>query len=258
MLGINLDKPISYIGASLRFFEPKEHYVTRFCREDVLLMVYDGTLRFTEDNVPYEILPGKYFIHKHDTYQSGIVPSDEPKYLYVHFNSHWAEEGSVLPRSGDFDYVSLRPLMEKLDRAAHANTTFTEKSALFLEILTQLYRKNEVTTTAGKIADYLSLHSSESISLELLSKEFHFSKNQIINIFKKQYRMTPFEYMANIRIRQAQHLLTVTGKTAQNIALECGFNDYTAFYKLFIKSTGLSPAEWRRSENFPKASRLIQ
>jgi len=251
MEGINLDMPVNYIGASLRFFDPGEHYITRFCREDVLLMVYDGVLRFTEDNVPYEIMPGKYFIHKHNTYQSGVVPSDEPKYLYVHFNANWADEGAVLPRSGDFDYILLRPLMEKLDRASHANTTFTEKSALFYDILSQLYRKNEIVTTAGQIADYISMHFNENISLELLSEQFHFSKNQIINIFKKKYAVTPFEYMANIRIRRAQKLLETTEKTAQNIASECGFNDYTAFYKLFVKMSGFSPNVWRKKERFP-------
>ena len=252
MTGINLDGHIIYKGASLRFFEKNERYVTRFCKDDVLLMVYDGILRFTEDGVDYEITPGKYFIHKHDTFQSGTNESDEPRYFFVHFSSTWSEEGNVLPRSGDFDYLALRPYMERLDRLAHENSTYTEMCACFLEIMSLLYKKNEVVTTAGRIADYISVHFSEKITLELLSDEFHFSKNQIINIFKKKYSMTPIEYLSNIRIRNAQRLLEVTGKTAQSIALECGFNDYTAFYKLFVKYSGVSPERWRKKENFPK------
>ncbi len=247
MEGINLNKPIIYKGASLRFFEKGEHYVTRYCRDDVLLLVYDGVLRFTEESVPYEITPGKYFIHRRNTSQSGVVPSEMPKYLYVHFHSRWSEsEGGTLPRSGNFDYLSLRPVMEKLDRACHSNATYTQQSALFYEILSLLYKKNETVTTAGMIADYISSHYSEQISLEGLSRQFHFSKNQIINLFKKQYKMTPFEYLSNIRIRQAQRLLEVSGKSAQSIACDCGFNDYTAFYKSFLHTTGTSPSRWRQ------------
>ena len=252
MQGIDLNKPIAFKGASMYFFEKKERYITRFCRDDVLLMVYDGVLRFNEDGVEYEITPGRYFIHKHDTYQSGTYESEEPKYLYVHFDSQWTDTGSVLPRSGKFDYVTLRPLMERLDRTAHGNSAYAELCGQFFEILSQLYRKNETVTTAGKIADYISIHFNEDISLEMLAEQFHFSKNQVINIFKKQYSMTPFEYLYNIRLRHAQRLLEVTGKTSQSIAIECGFNDYTSFYKLFVKSVGVSPKAWRKKEQFPQ------
>ena len=65
MEGINLERPITYKYASLRYFLEGEHHVSRLCRDDVLLLVFDGVLRFTEDGKPYEIHKGEYHIQRH-------------------------------------------------------------------------------------------------------------------------------------------------------------------------------------------------
>ena len=69
MRGINLNKPIEFLHSSLRYFSEGEHHITRFCKDDVLLMVFEGVLRFNEDNIRYEIHPGEYHIQKSNTFQ---------------------------------------------------------------------------------------------------------------------------------------------------------------------------------------------
>ena len=49
MLGVDLGKPMCCKYASFRFFEEKEHHITRFCTDNVLLLVFAGVLRFSED-----------------------------------------------------------------------------------------------------------------------------------------------------------------------------------------------------------------
>ena len=49
MKGINLNKEVTYEYASFRYFEKNEYHVERFCESDVLLLVFDGILRFSED-----------------------------------------------------------------------------------------------------------------------------------------------------------------------------------------------------------------
>ena len=64
MFGIDLNCPITYINASLRFFKKEEHHITRLCSCDVLVLVFSGVLRFSEDNVPIEVGAGEYYIQK--------------------------------------------------------------------------------------------------------------------------------------------------------------------------------------------------
>ena len=81
-----------------------------------------------------------------------------------------------------------------------------------------------------------------------ICKEFYFSKNYIINIFKKEFGVTPIQYINNLKINNAKYLLEVTSDTLESISLKSGFNDYSHFYKLFYKETGLSPSKWRNKK----------
>ena len=58
--------------------------------------------------------------------------------------------------------------------------------------------------------------------------------------------MTPFEYINTLRIKEGERLLEVTSKSAESIAYECGFGDYSQFYKAFKKIYNISPVEWRK------------
>lgn len=252
MKGISLNRPVSYQYASFRFFDKNEHHVTRFCKEDVLLLVFDGILRFSENGIPYEVSAGQYHIQQHNSFQTGEHASSSPQYLYVHFLADWMEaetntEG-MLPFQGSFSAVQLEKLMEQLDLYAHNDYTRVECEAVFFEVLSRLYR-GEVQMTAGKqIAEFIEKNYAGDVSLGRLSEEFHFSKNHIINLFRKEYGVTPIEYVKTVRIREAQRLLEATSKNAEVIAQECGFQDYSYFYKLFRAKNRISPVQWRRQK----------
>lgn len=246
MQGIDLDKPIVYKHASLRFFEKNERHVNRICQDDVLLLVYEGVLRFTEDGREYEVAAGHYHIQRHGSKQIGYQVSDSPKYLYVHFFGHWDDNANTLNYCGKFDYLSMKKLIEKADLCAHGKYTQTERAAVFYNLLSVLYRNQFPTAKKNVIAEYINSNFEQEITLEKLSKEFNYSKNQIINIFKKSLSQTPIEYLNKIRIEKAKHLLEVTSDTTESIAEACGFQNYSHFYRLFVRENHISPNEWRK------------
>lgn len=245
MRGIDLNQPIRYDWASFRYFDENECHITRFCPEDVLLLVFDGVLRFSENGQEYEVQAGEYHIQQHDTFQAGEIASSSPKYLFVHFCGEWGETEDVLPFRGRFSYGELKESMQRLDYMSHNDYTLTEQSGEFYRILASLYRKEAAKNVATQIADFVGENYQRDLSLEMLAQEFHFSKNHIINLFKKEYKMTPFEYIRNVRLKKAEWLLEVTPKTALQIAAECGFQDYSCFYKSFLGKNNVSPNEWR-------------
>lgn len=248
MRGIDLNKPVTFLHSSLRFFSENEHHITRFCKDDVLLMVFEGILRFTEDDICYEIHPGEYHIQKSHSFQAGEKASDSPKYLYVHFRSEWADNDTVLPFKGSFDYSKAKFLMGELDRLSHTDSFLVQKSAKFFELLMLLQQKEKPASLADKIAEYIREESLNEISLEKICKEFHFSKNHIINIFKKEFGVTPIKYINDMKLKYAKYLLEVTSDTLESISFKSGFNDYSHFYKLFYRENGLSPTRWRNKK----------
>lgn len=246
---VDLNSAIKYEHASLRFFSENECHVERFCKSDVLLLVYEGILRFSEDGVEYEVHPGNYHIQKKNTFQKGDIVSESPKYLYVHFNAEWKDNSeNGIEKRGEFNYKKLKLLIEKMNKIAHSNASYIEKSAVFYELLINLKNDEEKTNIASLIGKYISKNINEKITLEMMSEEFHFSKNQIINIIKKEYNMTPFEYLNSIKISMAEHQLEVTSDSNEKIALECGFNNYSHFYRLFYRKNGVSPSDWRNKK----------
>ncbi len=54
-------------------------------------------------------------------------------------------------------------------------------------------------------------------------------------------------YIRNLVILQAKRQLTYTTLSAKEIAYQLGYQDYSYFSKLFAKSTGLSPSEYRKN-----------
>lgn len=248
MLGIDLNRPIFYKHSSLRFFKPREHHISRLCKDDVLLLVYDGVLRFSEDGTQFELRAGEYHIQKQNSMQSGDFASDAPKYLYVHFKADWAENGCLLPRSGTFKYAKLKPLIEDLDILAHSNAPYITQAGKFYELISMLYQTKPTDSTADNIADFIAKNCHQEITLEMLCNEFHFSKNHIINIFKRAFDMTPIAYINHIRLQKSEHMMEVTSDSIESISLLCGFKNYSHFYKLFLRKNGLSPEQWRNNK----------
>lgn len=253
MLGIDMDQPIKYAYATLRFFKEGEHHIARTCNFDVLILVYDGVLRFSEDGVEYEIHPGQYHIQRKGSVQSGERVSDAPKYLFVHFFGEWTDSETALPRSGNFDYAKLKSTIEELDTLSHLRVPYVLKTAKFYKLLSALYRErptDSVDPTARKIADFISKQCHQVITLDMLCKKFHFSKNHIINIFKRSYNMTPIAYANQVRLEKAEYLMEVTSETLQSIARQCGFQNYSNFYKLFYHKNNLSPEKCREMQHY--------
>lgn len=244
-----MDRSIHYINASLRFFKEGEHHISRYCDDDVLLLVYDGILRFSENGKQYEVSAGEYFIQRHGMYQAGELASDAPKYLYIHFLAEdWADEGRILLRNGSFEYSALKADIEEMNKLSHSGSPYISKAGKLYNILSALYTKKTVPTIADEISDFIVKNCNKEITLSILCNEFHFSKNHIINIFKKAYGMTPIAYLQKQRLQQCEYLMEMTSDSLENIATAGGFNNYSYFYKLFIRKNGISPEKWRENK----------
>lgn len=245
MEGLHLNRPITFRHASLRFFAEGESHVNRVCEDDVLLLVFDGVLRFTENGVPQTVGAGNYYIQRRGLLQRGDAVSEAPRYLYVHFRGEWSEEAASLAPRGSFSYAKLQRLMEELDSLSHRGAPYVLKAGKFYELLAALYQQRPTESVADRMAAYLERESGRAVSIEELCGAFHFSKNHVINLFKKAFGVTPILYLNRVRLRKARYDMEVTSDPIEEIAARCGFGNYSHFYKLFCRETGTSPHKWR-------------
>ena len=246
MKGIDLNSPIGYLHSSMRYFNPGEYHVDRHCEQNVLLLVRSGVLRFTEDNIRYEVSPGEYFVQHAGGEQRGEVPSDSPEYLYIHFTADWSDTGKLLPKRGMFVMSALSDLMAEIDRLSQTDSLMVEKAAVMYRIFACLAKFPRKRSLAAEIAEYISENVETGISLDALSDRFHFSPNHIIRLMKREYGMTPFSWLDSERLRRAEYLLEATSLSAADVAVKSGYRDYPYFYRCFVKKNGISPTKWRK------------
>lgn len=247
MHGINLNRDIKYLFASLMIFDKNEFHVNRKCNYDVLLLVFDGVLRFCEDGIFYEVHPGEYHIQKQGSIQEGIVACDSPKYLYIHFEAEWTKDSPV-SKTGTFDYEYLKEDIEKMHKLSYSDAPYIVKAATFYRILTKLCKTDETNDLGHKIAGYILENCQQNISIDTLCERFSFSKNHIINVFKKAFGMTPNVYLNMVRLKKAEEMLIVTTEPIETISFNCGYRNYSHFYRQFVRKNNMSPEEFRRQK----------
>lgn len=99
-----------------------------------------------------------------------------------------------------------------------------------------------------QVLEYMELNYAESISLELLEKKFYVSRYQITRDFTRLVGCPPYRYLLQKRLQHAQRLLNI-GVPPQQVAIQCGFSDYTNFYRRFKNVYGISPQAYRKQHN---------
>ena len=105
--------------------------------------------------------------------------------------------------------------------------------------------KQEERTIAG-ITRYLQEHLAEEMSLSVLADEFHLNPQYISQLFRNEIGVNFLAYLTNIRIEKAKKLLLSTPLSVAEVAERAGYGDYRVFTKVFKKSEGATPSQYRR------------
>lgn len=91
---------------------------------------------------------------------------------------------------------------------------------------------------------YIENHYAENLTLEHLAGICNMNSNYFCRAFKELTEKTPIEYLNYYRIESACELIASTGMSLIEIAMNCGFNDYSYFIKVFKKYKGTTPHKY--------------
>lgn len=101
-------------------------------------------------------------------------------------------------------------------------------------------------TVAYNVMNYLNHHFMEEITVDNIAAALFLNKDYIAHIFKEETGYSLMGYVISLRINQAKLLLVETDRTITDIAIECGYTDFTYFSKQFKKHTSASPSKFRK------------
>ena len=104
------------------------------------------------------------------------------------------------------------------------------------------------TPKIQRVLNYLEEHYREKITLTQLAESVNMHPNSFCRYFKKEMNSTPFSYIHQLRIREAQVLLWETAMPIIDIALQVGFDNISFFSRTFKELTGKTPRQYRLSK----------
>lgn len=97
-----------------------------------------------------------------------------------------------------------------------------------------------------KITRYIQEHMEDDINLSALAEKFYLNPQYISQLFRNEIGVGFLVYLTSIRMEKAKQLLVSTSLTITEIADRVGYGDYRVFTKVFKKSEGMTPSQYRR------------
>lgn len=157
-----------------------------------------------------------------------------------------AESGGVHP-------VYLDSISSGFAFRIEAFTTLSEAEELMAEMFRsycRLVRKHSMKNYSPpiqKVIAAIDFDLTANLTLSALAAMQNISPSYLSALFKQEVGETLTEYVNGKRIKRAMQLLETTKMQVQNVAQNCGILDVHYFSKIFKKTTGMTPKEYRES-----------
>jgi AraC-like DNA-binding protein/quercetin dioxygenase-like cupin family protein len=124
------------------------------------------------------------------------------------------------------------------------------------ELITYLLRYHVIQSESAKdnirrlrnlnrlntVMQYIQQNYSEPITNQELAALIHVSEYRFCHLFKESLGQSPTNYINEVRLKKAYHLLEQKELTIAEIAAYVGFQDYNNFGRLFRKYYGFAPS----------------
>ncbi len=263
---------LSDFGMELRQDEPYDFNNEKRGSYSGFLIQYtlEGCGIIESNGTEYSLTPGSaFFITFPDSSRYYLPEGGKWKFFYLHF------DGEL----GDYFYKRIQNTsgnIFSLDSSSQAINCFLEEyqtfqngrkydryeSGIFLyRFLSTLLRELEIPSIIIKnavveeAAEWIRQNYRSQNNLSQMCSQLGVSLPHLTRQFHSQKGITPMKYLTQLRLEQGISFLLNTTLNIDVIAQECGFANGNYFAKVFRKSMGVSPSEYRISHlgHFPDA-----
>lgn len=96
-----------------------------------------------------------------------------------------------------------------------------------------------------KAVEFVTEHYGEAIEVAQVATESGLSVSQLQREFSRLFGITPKQYIQEVRVGVARHLLETSEESMATISAHCGFYDQSHLTRQFKAATGLTPRAYR-------------
>lgn len=225
-----------------------------------LLYIAGGAVRFTINGETRSATEGQIVLYRPFEEQDYLYRLEEhPDVYWVHFTGSEAE--SLLTTLGlhSFDTVGVHTrfgvLLENMIRELQFKRPLAEEltASLFRELLVRMARGNKederprVAAVEAAVAE-IENRFAEEVTVASLAAEANMEVCWFSRLFRRQMGVSPQQYLMSVRMAKAKELLRTTDCPVGEVARLTGYDNPLYFSRLFCKTWGCPPREYRRKE----------
>ena len=202
------------------------------------------------------ILPNTLIVIPKETYHQLNIIGDPHAYhrCVLHFSAS-EEMRALIEQSMTSLFVcevgeSVALLFQKLIKTAESDWDEETKGLLLracLPLLLSELSQNEGSVTPlldpvarGSLA-YINAHLGEELSVAIVARQLNVSPSLLSHAFKKEMNISFYQYVLKKRLTKAFRRIR-RGEAAAMVAADCGFCDYSNFYRQYKKAFGCAPS----------------
>lgn len=241
---------------------------------DKLVILLSGRVDYTVEGVTYALQPWDVLFVKQHTIHRALIDREVPyDRVVVYLDGRFADrhfpgeelmecfrladrQGGHRVSTSSEEREKLGALITRMDDA-HRSEEFGShvlRDAGMLELLVLLNRmvrrggsaqSRDVSGWDPKVSRaiaYINENLRRDLSVEEVAEYVYLSKYYFMRLFKTQTGYTVHAYVRQMRLLNAARLIR-EGASASKAAEECGFRDYSVFYRAFRETFGVSPGE---------------
>ena len=151
-----------------------------------------------------------------------------------------------------FQYFNIRDVSDLVRNSSGYESLYCN----FIEYISDFYATSNIQNDgtciklAYQLKTILDNNYNTQISIEQIASDMGVNSSYLGKVYKKEFTISPMEYLTLIRIDKAKELLsTQPDLMIKDISDIIGYSNQYYFSKIFKLVTGASPSEFRANSN---------
>ena len=227
-------------------------------KDEYFIYVTKGEVIYRKNNGENVVLKPGMGIFLHSRHRQEIFSGARPvSFYWIHFTGYQALQ--TLEHFGfHHEHYFSAPLNEHVislfqkvfkEFLTRKSKYIYASSLYLLQILIEIKRSQDDSVSKRKTLEksltYIHKNYLTDISIEQLAELENMSISHYRKIFIEHMNTPPKQYITSLRIYYAANLLQYSNKSIKEIAEQCGYNDIGYFYRVFKKTTNMTPVNCR-------------
>ncbi len=224
--------------------EPGHHYGPSVRNYTLIHFVVTGEGTFTRGGVTYHLGAGEAFIIRPNEVTTYVADEKNPWYYqWVGFDGALTANFEGLPPVVHYSQNWVEKMLE-----AYENDGMYEYhiAALLFEMCTEFFADQKPQNHyVRRVKNYINTLYMQHIRVEEIADKMNLDRRYLSRLFKEKTGLSVQEYLIAVRMNEAKKHLE-SGASVARAAQLAGYEDVCNFSKMFKRTFGVSPGNWKK------------